>query len=86
MPRYRHPRTLGRDDPAQFAVDLGGDRVTLDADGCFETDDRGAVERLADAHDCDVADLRVDTADTCDTVKSDGEVCGRDRPCPYHDD
>jgi len=22
---------------------------------------------------------------TCDEVKSDGEVCGRDLPCPYHD-
>ena len=22
---------------------------------------------------------------TCDEEKSDGEVCGRDRPCPYHD-
>jgi len=24
-------------------------------------------------------------AGTCDVVKNDGEVCGRDRPCPYHD-
>jgi len=22
---------------------------------------------------------------TCDVVKGDGDVCGRDRPCPYHD-
>lgn len=21
---------------------------------------------------------------TCDTVKTDGEVCGRELPCPYH--
>ena len=21
---------------------------------------------------------------TCDAVKTDGEVCGRDLPCPYH--
>jgi hypothetical protein len=84
MPRYRHPRNIGRDDPAQFAVDLGGERVVLDADGCFETDADDAVARLADAHGYDVADLRV--TDTCETVKSDGEVCGRDRPCPYHDE
>lgn len=23
---------------------------------------------------------------TCDVVKADGEVCGRDLPCPYHSD
>jgi len=22
---------------------------------------------------------------TCDVVKQDGDICGRDRPCPYHD-
>lgn len=21
----------------------------------------------------------------CEEVKTDGEVCGRERPCPYHD-
>jgi len=24
-------------------------------------------------------------AETCDVVKQDGDVCGRDRPCQYHD-
>lgn len=24
--------------------------------------------------------------ETCEEVKSDGEVCGRERPCPYHDE
>jgi hypothetical protein len=28
----------------------------------------------------------VDDSETCDVVKSDGEVCGRDLPCPYHSD
>lgn len=23
--------------------------------------------------------------DTCQVVKTDGEVCGRDRPCRFHD-
>lgn len=83
MTRYRHPRTIGRDDPAQFAVDLGtGERVVLDAEGCFESDDEGAVEALAQAHDLALSDLRVDA--TCDVEKADGEVCGRDLPCAYH--
>lgn len=98
MARYRHPRIdPDADDPAQFAVDLGGERVVLDSDGCFESDDAAAVRALADAYDTAVADIRVDddadeTADTDDT-----EVCGAelstggtcDRPadeCPYHGD
>lgn len=24
--------------------------------------------------------------ETCQVEKSDGEVCGRDKPCPYHDE
>jgi len=27
-----------------------------------------------------------DDPETCQVVKSDGEVCGRNLPCPYHDD
>lgn len=26
----------------------------------------------------------IDSGETCDAVKSDGEVCGRELPCPYH--
>jgi len=50
MPRYRHPRTLGRDDPAQFAVDLGGDRVTLDADGRIVNFSRAQGETWPEIH------------------------------------
>ena len=28
----------------------------------------------------------VDGTETCQAIKSDGEVCGRDLPCPYHSD
>ena len=27
-----------------------------------------------------------DEGETCGEVKSDGEVCGREKPCPYHDE
>jgi len=27
-----------------------------------------------------------DEDEVCETVKSDGEVCGREKPCPYHDE
>jgi hypothetical protein len=25
------------------------------------------------------------SSDTCEVEKSDGEICGRERPCRYHD-
>ena len=84
MPRYRHPRVpTDHDGDPGFAVSLGGATVELDSEGCFETDDAAAVRALAAAYDTTPDALRVD--DTCDVVKSDGDVCGRERPCPYHD-
>lgn len=29
---------------------------------------------------------RLDEPETCEVVKSDGELCGRDLPCQYHSD
>lgn len=84
MPRYRHPRALGVDDPPQIAVDIGGEHVDLDADGCFETDNEAAVRAIAAAHGVTVDDLAL--SDTCDVELSDGGVCGRDLPCQYHTD
>lgn len=90
MPDAVHPR--GFEDVAghaparvtlpsgSYSVDRGGDDPTIrdvtDAD----------VRALADAYDVAAARVRAgdDTAETCDTVKADGEVCGRELPCPYH--
>jgi hypothetical protein len=85
MPRYRHPRVPpDADGDPGFSVSLAGETLALDSDGCFKTDAETAVERLAAAYDTTADALRVD--DTCDVVKSDGEVCGRTLPCPYHSD
>ena len=35
---------------------------------------------------CDAGDACDACGGDCPVVKSDGEVCGRDRPCSYHDD
>ena len=82
MPTYRHPCAVddGLPTPPQ-AVTVGGETVPV-ADGAFEADE-AAVRPLADAYGMDVADLRTD-AETCDEVKTDGDVCGRELPCPYH--
>lgn len=50
---------------------------TLDADHAADLLEREGFEAVDDEGD---------DAETCDTVKSDGEVCGRELPCPYHSD
>jgi hypothetical protein len=77
MPRYRHPR-LGPDDDARFAVDLGGETVVLDGDGCFESEDRAAVEALADAYDTTPDAMRVDGGDDGGLADPDNYECGAD--------
>jgi len=55
------------------------DRGHPDLDGCMDV--RGTYNPPEDAE-------RVggeSDAATCDVVKNDGEVCGRERPCAYHD-
>lgn len=53
--------------------------------------ENGTVQNAVDAGHLEVVDSeRSDsggsTPDTCETVKSDGDVCGRELPCPYHSD
>lgn len=77
--KIRHPRDAG------IAIDVDGDHVTPDESGHYDIGERrGWLESFAAANDCDPEDLIV--AKTCDTVKSDGEVCGRELPCPYHNE
>jgi len=83
MPTVRHPRAL--DDVAGHpaaAVTVRGESYPI-KDGQVTLPDERDVRALADAHGVDADDLRL--TETCDVVKSDDEVCGRDRPCPYHD-
>lgn len=93
MARYRHPRTFDRDGAGGFAVDIDGRHVSVEESGEFEADadaDSRALRAIAAAHDTSVAEMHDRAQDgdsgTCDVVKSDGEVCGRDLPCVYHSD
>ncbi len=66
-----------------YPVDDGG---VID---CPEDVEDEIAETLAERYDTDVdalleGEADSDDASTCDTVKSDGEVCGRELPCPYH--
>ena len=92
MQRYRHPTAVDDDLPTPpQAVTVGGDTVPVDSDGTFTAASDAVVRPVADAYGMAVSDLRTDSdarassdADTCDTVKADGDVCGRELPCPYH--
>ena len=95
MPEYRHPRALDSvagHPPA--AVTLAGSNVAVDDSGRFESGAEQAVARLAESYGVDVATLRVgddsaaesaESDDVCTVELSGGGTCGRDRPCPYHD-
>jgi len=50
-----------------------------DAGDEAEVDERTA-DRLTSRGDFELV------VETCDIVKSDGDVCGRELPCPYHSD
>jgi hypothetical protein len=80
----QHP--LADRDAAPAAVTVGTTTypVTDGAVGCPDAEREHVARVLADAYDCDPAALLA--ADTCPVEKTDGEVCGRERPCRYHDE
>jgi hypothetical protein len=81
----RHPHADRDASPAAVTVDTTtyavGDDGTID---CPPADETHVADVLAGAYECDAADLLV--SETCEAVKADGEVCGRERPCRYHSD
>lgn len=96
--RLKDPKS--RDDVDGYAdgwVDVGGDLVPVEDDGTFEHPDIGREWAVGYAEresvdvgavlvgDADTSESEASEGDTCETVKADGEVCGRERPCPYHD-
>lgn len=54
-----------------------GDVVDVDTETGEYLLSTGHFERVGDGDDDGAAD-------TCNTVMSDGEVCGRELPCRYH--
>jgi hypothetical protein len=57
--------------------------------GPFHTDPEAVEldehERLRPIDGSVVDGYRDEDTDTCSVVKNDGDVCGRELPCPYHD-
>lgn len=94
--RVRHPESL-EDVGGQCpdAVHLAGEAYDCADGSAFDVPERVAdalaarygveVADIADGEETDSTPTDGDEIDTCETIKSDGEVCGRELPCPYHD-
>jgi hypothetical protein len=77
-----HPRA--GDAPLPSVATVAGTDYRIE-DGVVdapETAARTLADAWAERFDADPEALIV--AETCDTVKADGEICGRELPCPYH--
>ena len=84
--RLVHPVARRDEGVVDDAVYVDGEAVPVDDDGTFEAPESWA-QTFAARYDTTLDELRVDDGpDTCQEVKNDGEVCGRDLPCPYHSD
>jgi len=80
----KHP--LADRDAAPAAATVGTATYAVGDDGVIDCP-ADAVPRVADAlagaYDANPADILIDV---CPERKSDGDLCGRDKPCPYHSD
>ncbi|ELY96544.1 hypothetical protein [Natrialba taiwanensis] len=80
-----HPRAGDGPGNPPAAVDVNGESSPVDG-GRFEVpgDAHSWLEHFASAYDTTPDALIV--GETCGTVMDNGEVCGRETPCPYHSD
>jgi hypothetical protein len=70
-----HVRDIGH-------FEAGGRAEVSEADARYLVEERGDFETVDDDTDAETDS----DAETCQVVKTDGEVCGRELPCPYHSD
>jgi hypothetical protein len=83
--------------PSEYFINAeSGDSI----EGRTVHDERDCADDAGDGHARPIGDSHVDGETdrcpdcaggsddpaTCDAVKSDGDICGRSRPCRYHDD
>ena len=94
--QVQHPRATDADprDPPTAVSVPGHGNVAVNTDGYLADLDDDVADRamraLGDAYGVDYTDdgdvVLDGGAQTCEAVKSDGDVCGRELPCPYHSD
>jgi len=83
-----HP-LVDRDAPCPAGITgPDGRQYSVRDDGTVSVPDdvvSALVQSWAAHYGVDPEACLVDPSGTCEVVKSDGDVCGRERPCPYHD-
>lgn len=86
----RHPHAV-RDASPPSSVTVDGTDYPIAVDGAVDCPD-AVADRLVDAwrrrYGVERDDLVYEEdgpPDTCDVEMSNGDICGRDRPCQYHD-
>jgi hypothetical protein len=87
MPTVLHPRAVdGVTGHPPSAVTVRGETFDVDENARVTLPDESHVEALADTYDLAPEQLapEFEGSETCEVVKNDGEVCGRELPCPYH--
>jgi len=80
----KHPLAERDAGAVPAAVAFGTEEYAV-VDGTIQCPD-DVADALRDHYADRYEWYEADTTDTCDAVKTDGEVCGRDLPCPYHTD
>ena len=86
-----HPAARNGGGPAAYTYGSETYPIRDGAVQCPSELEGDIADALAERFDVDAASLTGDTEaeaepDTCQTVKSDNEVCGRELPCAYHSD
>jgi hypothetical protein len=71
MPRHIGFSFVNKQDVAEWAADPYEIKDSEYGDVLMRTRESGDEDR---------------DVETCEVEKSDGEVCGREKPCPYHGD
>jgi hypothetical protein len=81
-----HPRADDGAVPSRATVDGTDYRIKEGVVDAPEADAQALADAWADRFGADADDLLDDSTETCDAIKNDDEVCGRELPCPYHSD
>lgn len=82
-----HPRVLADKHPPPV-VTVDGTDHPADSEGRFDVPVEKAewLADLAAAYGVDLRAVRVGGPGVCETIQDDGDACGRDLPCQYHNE
>lgn len=87
--QVQHPLATREASPPAAVTAPDGATYPVGSDGLVDCPDAIAsalADALARQYDEPPDGLLVPEPDTCEAITNSGAVCGRERPCRYHDD